>query len=177
MLASRMIINLTFDGNHQQSVIMARMHTKKHGKSKSRKPVVEIGTIPSTATVTKEQIEELITGYAKQGMSPALIGERMKREHNVPYIRQYLGIRLSEFLKQKGLEGSMPSDIMDLMKTAVKMRIHLGKNNKDTYNTIRLRRIESKIWRLAKYYMREGVLPQSWRYDPETAALLIKGKQ
>jgi small subunit ribosomal protein S15 len=153
------------------------MHTKKKGKSKSRKPVVEIGTIPSTATVTKAQLEELIQGYAKQGMSPALMGEKLKKEHNVPYVRQYLGIRLVEFLKQKGLAGDMPADLLDLMRSAVRMRTHLGKNKKDTYNSIRLHRVESKIWKLSRYYRNEGVLPSSWKYDPETAALLIKGKQ
>jgi small subunit ribosomal protein S15 len=39
---------------------------------------------------------------------------------------------------------------------------------------MRLRRTESKIWRLTKYYIRKGSLPQGWRYDPQQAKLIIK---
>lgn len=152
------------------------MHSKKKGKSKSRKPVVEIGVIPSGSQVTKTQIEELIVGYAKQGMSPALIGERLKRDHGIPYIRQFTGMRLMEILQEKHLAGEIPPDLMDLMRTAVTMHNHLNKNKQDKINFIRLKRIESKIWRLTKYYVREGVLPDNWRYDPKEAELLIKGK-
>ena len=152
------------------------MHSKKHGKAKSRKPVVEIGKIPSGAEVTKQQVEELIVKYAKQGMPPALIGEKLKREHNIPYIRQYTGMRLADILKEKKLAGAIPPDMMDLMRTAVRMHSHLEKNKQDKHNELRLRRTESKIWRLTKYYVREGVLPSDWKYDPLQAELLIKGK-
>ena len=152
------------------------MHSKKHGKAKSRKPVVELGTMPADSSVTKEQVEELIVKYAKQGMGPAAIGEKLKLEHNVPYVRQYTGKRLLEILKEKKLAPQIPSDLMDLMRTAVTMRAHLGKNKQDVYNTVRLKRIESKIWRLTRYYVREGALPDAWKYDPKQAELLIKGK-
>ena len=39
---------------------------------------------------------------------------------------------------------------------------------------MRLRSIESKIWRLTKYYIRKGSLPQGWRYDAKQAKLIIK---
>jgi small subunit ribosomal protein S15 len=35
-------------------------------------------------------------------------------------------------------------------------------------------KIESKIRRLVKYYTKNNVLPEGWRYDPKTAALLVK---
>jgi small subunit ribosomal protein S15 len=137
---------------------------------------VELGVIPEGAGITKEQIEELIVKYAKQGMSPAGIGEKLKREHNVPYVRQYTGKRLTQILKEKKLAGEIPSDLMDLMRSAVTMRGHLEKNKQDKYNSLRLKRVESKIWRLTRYYVREGTLPQGWKYDPKQAELLIKGK-
>jgi len=37
-----------------------------------------------------------------------------------------------------------------------------------------MKKIESKIWRLTKYYIRRGQLPAGWRYDPKQAELLIK---
>ncbi len=154
---------------------MARMHGNHHGKSKSRKPVVELGKIPEDATVTKAQVIELIEKYAKQGMGPAQIGEKLKKEHKIPYVRQYTGQSLLDILKEKKLAGSIPADLMNLMRTAVGMRKHLEKNKQDKHNELRLRRTESKIWRLTKYYVREGVLPQDWKYDPKQAELLIKG--
>lgn len=155
---------------------MARMHGNSHGKAKSRKPVVEIGKIPSDAAITSAQIEDLIVKYAKDGMGPALIGEKLKNEHKVPYVRQYTGKRMLQILKEKKLVGDIPADLMDLMRTAVNMRKHLEKNKQDKHNELRLRRTESKIWRLTKYYSREGVLPDGWKYDPKQAELLIKGK-
>ncbi len=152
------------------------MHSKKHGKAKSRKPVVEIGLVPEGSTVTKEQVEELISTYAKQGNSPALIGEKLKREHGVPYVRQYTGRRLVDILREKGMAGEIPADLMDLMRKAVSMHAHMERNKQDKHNGLRLKRTESKIWRLTKYYVREGALPAGWKYDPKTAELLIKGK-
>ncbi|MGC8652303.1 MAG: 30S ribosomal protein S15 [Candidatus Micrarchaeia archaeon] len=152
---------------------MARIHSKKKGKSKSRKPPLGNATAPD---VDKAKIEEIIVGYAKQGMSPALIGAKLKREHNVLYIKHAMGERLGKILEDKGLASQLPPDMLDLMKKAVNMRTHLAANKGDTYNATRLHRIESKIWRLTRYYIRKKRLPQGWRYDPTTAELLIKGK-
>ncbi len=156
---------------------MARMHTKKHGKSKSRKPVLDPKDFgKGSGELSKEQIESLITEYAKQGVSPALIGERLKKEHGVKYIRQATGKRLAQILSDNGFKGDIPSDMMDLMKRAVRMRKHIEKNKRDVHGTIRLKRTEAKIWRLTSYYIQQGVLPAKWRYNPDTAELLIRGK-
>ena len=155
---------------------MARMHSKKHGKSKSRKPALEPGAMPENLTLSNVQIEERILDYSKQGFSPAVIGEKLKKEHNVPYIKQVMGKRLSVILKEHGQAGAIPPDLMDLMRKAVKIKTHLAKNGQDMHNRTNLRRAESKIWRLSKYYIKSGVLPGTWRYDPQQAALLIKGK-
>lgn len=152
------------------------MHSKKKGKAKSRKPVVEFGVAPSGAALSKEEIEELIVKYAKQGMGPAQIGERLKSEHKILYVRQHTGKRLVEILKEKKAAGQIPADLMDLMKKAVTMHAHMEKNKQDRHNALRLKRVESKIWRLTKYYLREGELPGGWKYNPKQAELLIKGK-
>lgn len=151
---------------------MARMHSKRHGKSKSRKPLPE--EIGAPKDFDKAKIEEIITNYAKQGMKPAMIGQKLKEEHGVPYVKHYMGKRLVEILKEKKVVGQMPADLMDLMSKAVNTNAHLVKNKQDYNNALRLRRIESKIWRLTKYYIKTGALPQGWRYDPKQAELLIK---
>ncbi len=151
---------------------MARMHTGKHGRSKSRKPPAE--EIKADAS-RKAEVEELIVKYFKQGLSPAQIGQVLKDKHGVKYVKPIIGMRLNEFLESKGLKRSLPPDLLDLVKKAVNMRDHLAKNHKDVHNKVRLNRVESKIWRLTKYYKRVGKLPKDWAYDPQQAALLIKG--
>ena len=64
--------------------------------------------------------------------------------------------------------------ILNLIKRAVNIREHLEENPKDLHSKRGLMIIESKIRRLVKYYTRNNVLPEGWRYDPKTAALLVK---
>ncbi|MEM0094817.1 MAG: 30S ribosomal protein S15 [Candidatus Micrarchaeaceae archaeon] len=154
---------------------MARMHTRKHGKSKSRKPAVEIGSMPQGLAMSKDEVRKIIVSYAKQNMPEQLIGQKLKDEHKVLYLKQLFGKRLTKVLEEEGVRREIPQDLLYLLKKAVVIRNHLAANHKDTYNRIRLSRVESKIWRLTKYYKRKGVLPESWRYDHEKAALLVKG--
>lgn len=156
---------------------MAKMHSKKKGKSKSRKPMVsqsELGK--GTEKLSKDDIAELAAGYARQGMSPALIGERLKRDHEVPYVKLATGERLVKLLQGKGITGEVPQDMRDLMTKAVRMRKHLERNKQDVYGRVRLMRAESKLLRLSRYYVRKGTLPRGWKYDPQKAELIVKGK-
>ncbi|MGC8662418.1 MAG: 30S ribosomal protein S15 [Candidatus Micrarchaeia archaeon] len=155
---------------------MAKLHTKGRGRSKSRKPDVEIGKIPEDVKINKEEMEKIIDELAKQRTHQAMIGQILKEKYGVKYIKQVFGKRLSKMLEEKGLLPQLPQDLLDLMKRAVNVRTHLEKNHKDVHNKIRLVRIESKIWRLSSYYKKEGVIPSDWKYDPKAAALLIKGE-
>ncbi len=152
---------------------MARMQTRKHGKSKSRKPPLS-ELAAEASSEKKKEIEELIISYSKQGIEPAKIGQILKDKHGVKYVRPILGMRLGEFLEKQGITGPVPSDLLDLMRKAVNMRDHLASNHKDIHNKVKLVHVESKILRLEKYYKKEGKLPESWHYDPKQAALLIK---
>ncbi len=155
---------------------MAKMHTKRHGKSKSAKPAPEkLGNIKQSEEEYKNT-EKIIVEYAKQGMSAAMIGEKLKKEHGIKYIKAMMGKRLSEILKENKLYGDMPQDLMALMKRAVVLHKHLERNKHDVYSKTRLQRIESKILRLSKYYVSEGAVPADWKYDPKQAELLIKSK-
>ena len=150
---------------------MARMHSKKHGKSKSRKPVTE-GL--ERQEVDKAKIEGLIQEMANKGMSPALIGQKLKEEQGVLYIKHSMGKSLTEIMEEKNIKPQIPYDLTDLMKKAVSINAHLVANKHDVNNRARMKKIESKIWRLTKYYISKGKLPAGWRYDPKQAELLIK---
>lgn len=153
------------------------MHSKKKGKSKSRKPVMDSsGFGNGTEKLQKSEIEDIAVNYAKQGVSPAMIGERLKKEHGVKYIKQATGTRLVKILKSKGITSEVPSDMRALMTKAIRVRKHLERNKQDVHNRTRLMRIESKLLRLGNYYVRKKVLPDNWKYDPKKAELIVKGR-
>lgn len=149
---------------------MARLHTRKHGKSKSRKPTLADATLDAD----KSKVEKAILEYSKQGLNGAAIGQRIKEKHEAGYLKPLLGKRLNRFLADSGVEQKLPDDLMALMKKAVGMHNHLAANHRDVYGKLRLTRVEAKIGRLSKYYRKEGRLPADWKYDPKQAALIIK---
>jgi small subunit ribosomal protein S15 len=156
---------------------MAKMHSKKKGKSKSRKPVMDRAEFgKGTDKLSKEEIADLAVGYAKQGMSPAMIGHKLSTDHGVRYVALATGTRLVQLLESKGIKGEVPQDMRDLMTKAVRVRKHLERNKQDVYSRIRLIRIEAKLLRLTRYYRSRGTLPQDWKYDPQKAELIVKGK-
>ena len=82
--------------------------------------------------------------------------------------------QITEILKDNGTEFEYPEDLLNLIKRAVNIREHLEENPKDLHSKRGLMTIESKIRRLVKYYTKNNVLPEGWRYDPKTAALIVK---
>ncbi|HLD62874.1 MAG TPA: 30S ribosomal protein S15 [Candidatus Norongarragalinales archaeon] len=148
---------------------MARMHTRKKGKSRSRKPSFQ----SKWAKADKADLENVIEQLAKEGVPPAKIGLVLRDQHGVPEAKKVLGVSISAFLKQKNVLPQYPSDMIDLVRKAVRLRKHLVANKKDKDNRRHLHNIESKINRLVRYY-RGKRLPQHWKYVPEEAALLVK---
>lgn len=150
---------------------MARMHTRRRGRSASRKPS------RSTASLwvqhSKEEIVALVESLAKSGRTEAEIGLILRDQHGVPSVRTITGKTVSQILAEKGLAPKYPSDLIYLIRRAVRMRKHVSSAKKDNANRTKLAHVESKIRRLAKYY-RGNKLPADWSYDPETAALLVK---
>jgi len=53
------------------------------------------------------------------------------------------------------------------------IREHYEKNKKDASALRGLQNVEARIKSLASYYIKKGVLPKNWRYNPKTAKLLI----
>lgn len=150
---------------------MARMHTGKKGRSSSKKPTYDFA--PSWVSISKEEVEEIIVKLLKEGKSESEIGLILRDQYGIPSIKRVTGKRLNGILKEKKLESKYPSDLLQLIKRAVRMRNHLKNNKKDLSNVNSLKRVESKILRSVKYY-RGKKLPADWKYEPEKAALLVK---
>jgi small subunit ribosomal protein S15 len=129
---------------------------------------------PEWIEYSNEEIEELILKLRKEGNSTSMIGIALRDQYGVPDVKLVTGKKITKILEDHGQELKYPEDLMNLIRRAVNIREHLVENPKDLHTRRGLRIIESKIRRLVRYYVREGVLPEGWRYDPRSAALLVK---
>ncbi|MEM4367008.1 MAG: 30S ribosomal protein S15 [Candidatus Anstonellales archaeon] len=150
---------------------MARMHSKKKGKSSRGVPK---RAVPAEWALPKKEVEAIILKLAKQGKSATQIGLELRDKHGIPDVRTIIGMRLRAFLQKENAAHQIPDDLLKLIEKAVKMRKHLKAHKGDVHNKSKLIRAESKIRRLVKYYVREGKLPAGWKYIPEEAALLVR---
>ena len=147
------------------------MHSRKKGKSGSKKPMQKIAP---WVTYSSKEVEEIALKLSRQGMQSAKIGTILRDQYGVPSVKVATGKGAAKILKEGKSYPDLPEDMLNLLKKAVNLRAHLGKNKKDYTSYRGLELTESKIRRLAKYYVREKVLPAGWKYDPERAVLLVK---
>ena len=150
---------------------MARMYSRKRGKSRSHKPA---DRKMDWVKYKPKEVEEIIVKLARQGNGPAKIGTILRDQYGVPSVRDHSKVRIARIIKKHGLEKPMPEDMFNLMKRAVELRRHMSKNRHDYTSKRGLALIESKIRRLAKYYKTRKELPHDWKYDPEKARLMVK---
>ena len=150
---------------------MARIHSPKRGKSRSKPPVRT--SSPYWIAYSPDEIEEIALRLNKEGISKSEIGIILRDQYGVPGVRLVTGRRLSKLLGENDIQEDFPEDFLLLMRKAVNLRDHLAKNKSDVGAKKGLTLIEAKIRRLQKYYWKRGVIPRDWRYDPEKAALLV----
>ena len=148
---------------------MGKQRTGKHG---SKKPPVK--RVPKWVKYKKAEVEELVVKLAKEGYTSARIGIILRDQYGIPDVKTITGKSISRIMKEHKVYPEIPEDLLNLMKRAVKLREHLEKHKKDLHSRRGLQNLESKIRRLAKYYIEEGVLPRDWKYDPEIAKILVQ---
>ena len=129
---------------------------------------------PEWVEQSPEEIEELIVKLYRDGQSTSQIGITLRDQYGIPSTKTVLGEKITDILEKNGIVFDYPVDLLKLIKRAVNIREHLEENPKDIHSKRGLIKIESKIRRLVKYYTKNNVLPEGWRYDPTTAALLVK---
>tara|TARA_B100000900_G_scaffold179914_1_gene152488 strand:+ start:555 stop:1010 length:456 start_codon:yes stop_codon:yes gene_type:complete len=151
---------------------MARMHSKGKGTSGSSKP--NIDTAPSWSESDKGTVEELIIKYANEGHSSAKIGTLLRDMHAVPDVRLVMGERISQTLSRNNLESKYPEDMMNLMRKALSLIDHLSNNKKDLHNRRQLELCESRLRRLARYYVGTGRIPSTWAYKRDQLRLMVE---
>ncbi|MHA1754873.1 MAG: 30S ribosomal protein S15 [Candidatus Odinarchaeia archaeon] len=151
---------------------MARMHTRRKGRSKSVRPSIK--KAPDWCKRTAEEVEALIVKYARSGELPSKIGVILRDQHGVPLTKYITNKRISQILKEKNLYPSIPEDLGNLLRRAYNLSRHLEEHPKDLHSRRGLQLIEAKIHRLSKYYKRERVLPADWKYRRGDARLVIQ---
>jgi small subunit ribosomal protein S15 len=147
------------------------MHSRKRGKSRSKKP--KLSGPPEWVTYSREEVEELILKLAKEGSAPSKIGLILRDQYGIPDVRPIVGMKLTKVLEKNNITLKLPEDLQNLINKAVALSVHVEKHPHDNHNRRGLHLIESKIRRLNKYYIKSGRLPADWRYDPEKARLLV----
>jgi small subunit ribosomal protein S15 len=151
---------------------MARMHSRKKGKSGSHRPLRKAK--PSWMRYKPREVELLILKAAKENNSPSRIGLVMRDAYGIPDVKTITGKSVSSILKEKKLLAEIPEDLMALMKKSVALGKHLEENRQDKTALRGLQLTESKIKRIVKYYKLSGKLPIDWKYDAKSIKLYVE---
>jgi len=148
---------------------VGRVHSHRHGKSHSVRPVS-----PSTPTWIKQttnEIEELVVKYSKEGLNPSEIGIKLRDQYAIPLTMQIVKKSVTEILEQKGVKPDMPEDLNNLVTKALGLQKHLRVNKSDRRNVRSLELLEAKVHRLSSYYKEMGRIPKTWKYKAVIAQL------
>jgi len=148
---------------------MGRMHTHRHGKSHSIRPVIVRS--PSWISQDSKQIEELVVKYAKDGLTSSQIGIKLRDQHAIPLVKSVTKKNLMQILEENKLKPEIPEDLDNIVKKAVGLQKHLKSNKKDYRNVRSLELIEAKVHRLSVYYKKTGQLAKNWKYKSVVAQL------
>ena len=151
---------------------MARMYSRKRGKSGSTKPSKKV--VPTWIRYKANEVEHLVIKLAKEGQSASVIGLHLRDTYGIPDVKTITKKSISDILDEKKLLPKIPEDMMALIKRSVQIRKHLEENHLDNTAKRGLQITESKIGKLAKYYKRNDRIPQDWKYDPKKVSLLVE---
>jgi len=147
---------------------MARIHAHRKGKSHSTRP---LKSVASWVTLGKDEIISMIVKMAKDGLGPSEIGIKLRDEYGIPLAKPIVGKSITEILEENGASGEMPEELDILVRKALGLQKHLRTHKSDRNNVRSLELLEAKVHRLAKYFKREGRLPQNWKYAAVVAKL------
>ena len=149
---------------------MARIHARHRGRSGSSPQTREKS--PKWSPKPKD-VEKEVVKLASDGFSTSQIGITLRDTYGVPSVKLATGKSILNILKENEVSPSLPEDLTNLMRKAVRLGEHLKVNNKDIHNTRALHLTEAKILRLVKYYRSNNVLPEDWKYSLANAKLLV----
>lgn len=150
---------------------MARMHSRKKGKSGSKKPAKRI---PSWAPYKEKEVEKLIVKFAKAGKTASEIGLVLRDSYGISSVKALTKKKVGQVLTEHDLVKELPEDLLSLIKKMVSVKAHLEKNKMDRTAKRGLQLTNSKILRLVKYYKRTGKLAPDWSFDQERLKMYLE---
>lgn len=151
---------------------MARMHSRKKGKSGSTKPVKK--SIHTWIRYKPKEVELLIVKLGKEGKAPSQIGLILRDTYGIPDVKMITKKSISDILKAKKIEKAIPENLEVLIRRVIALQKHMEANRHDVVAKRGLMLTESKIRRLVKYYTRSGRLAPDWKYDSKRVSLLLE---
>ena len=150
---------------------MARMYSRKKGKSGSKKPFKKT---PLWVRYKPKEVELLIVKLAKEAKTASQIGLTLRDTYGIPDTKKVAGRKITKILEEKKLLPKLPDDLMALIKKDIAVRKHIERNAKDETAKRGLILAESKIKKLVIYYKRTNKLPEEWKYDPKRVRFYIE---
>ena len=148
---------------------MGRLHSHRHGKSHSIRPVTP--SSPTWVKQTPDEIEELVVKYAKEGLKTSEIGIKLRDQYAIPLTKQVVKKSIVQILEQKGVKPDMPEDLNNLVTKALGLQKHLKAHKSDKRNVRSLELLEAKVHRLSSYYKKIDRIPKTWKYKAVIAQL------
>ncbi|MFC1691377.1 30S ribosomal protein S15 [Nanoarchaeota archaeon] len=148
---------------------MARMYSRKKGKSSSTKPINQ--TKPLWVRYKGKEIEMLVLKLAKEGKNSSKIGIYLRDVYGVPDVKMLTGKSITQILNEKKLAPEIPDDLMALIKKSVAIQKHMDENGQDMTAKRGLQLTESKIRRMVKFYKTTEKLPVDWKFDAKSIRL------
>jgi small subunit ribosomal protein S15 len=149
---------------------MARIHAPRKGTSGSTRPAIK--STPEWVTFSPREVEDLVVSLGREGYPPAMIGLILRDSYGIPLVKVITGKKIQVILQENNLLiNPLPEDLTNLVRKALHLRAHMEQNKKDFHNKRNLQNMESKIYRIVKYYKRVGKLASEFKYKPE----LMKG--
>jgi len=139
------------------------------GRSRSTRPVSR--RPPDWVEYQPDEVKALIINLAREGKAPSEIGNILRDEHGIPLVKPIVGQGVLRVLQEAGLAPRLPEDLYNLMVKAAQLRRHMERNRKDFGNKRGLQMTESRIYRLTRYYKREGMIPADWNYRSEIVTI------
>ena len=150
---------------------MARMHSRKKGKSRSTKPSKKGAA--SWVRYKAKEIEMLVVKLSKEGNTASKMGLILRDTYGIPNIKAVAGKSIIKILAERKLAKEIPEDLMALMKKSISLRKHLEANKLDQTAKRGLTLTDSKIKRIVKYYKDTGKLSPEWKFDPQKIRMMI----
>ncbi|MDP3640039.1 MAG: 30S ribosomal protein S15 [Nanoarchaeota archaeon] len=149
---------------------MARMHSRRKGKSGSKRPLKQVA---SWAPYKEKEVEKLVVKFAKAGKAPSEIGLVLRDTYGVQSVQALTYKKITTILDENKLLKALPEDLLSLIKKLIAIKQHQEKNRQDKTALRGMQLTDSKIMRLIKYYKRSGRLAEGWKLDRDKLKMYV----